>query len=223
MPACSSLAISTVFVDNQQVVRRAGCRRYGFETSGFGVNFQQPMDGPRLISAGFGHPLGGAPRISARRAAGSRPWRCQYTSGWPLTMVVLPTPGPPVMTSHLRHRAGGWRDLAWGQRQTGLSLATSQSPPFACRCEGDGHHRWTGRLHSHHRQGLCYSAPRASPLSARIGGAAKRMTKPADMRPGPSIGRRKLTPKPAVSNVSATTRSPATCWLSTRHRWSMSC
>ena len=66
-------------VDDQQVA----CERVvaaAFEAAGFGIDFEQPVDGLGLESGSFGHPLGGSARRRAEQQA-RRPWR-PGCAGW---------------------------------------------------------------------------------------------------------------------------------------------
>ena len=65
----------------------------------FGIDLQQAVDGLGLDPGLLGHALGGAPcRSRERRPA--RPWR-RGCAGSCRACVVLPTPGPPVITATL--------------------------------------------------------------------------------------------------------------------------
>ena len=94
------------------------------EAAGFRVNFQQPMDGLGLISAGFRHPLGGAAGRRAEQQAhalGGQNAQDGPDDGG------LTHAGPSGDDQDLRHQSqadGG--DLARCQRQTGLSLDPGQ-------------------------------------------------------------------------------------------------
>ncbi len=74
----------------------SGLSAAALEAAGLGIDLEQPVDGLGLEAGGLGHALGGA---AGRRAEQQvrRPWP-RGSAGSQLTMVVLPTPGPPVMT-----------------------------------------------------------------------------------------------------------------------------
>ena len=68
------------------------------------VDLQQPVDGLGLQAGGFGQPLGRPSGRGAQQQAeplATRIFRIE------LTRVVLPTPGPPVITSTLRRAPAG--------------------------------------------------------------------------------------------------------------------
>jgi hypothetical protein len=73
-----------------------------FEAAAFRVNLQQPVDGLGLEPGGFGHALGGTPVGAHSNRLTPLAARMRKIE---LTMVVLPTPGPPVMTSTFDKRA----------------------------------------------------------------------------------------------------------------------
>jgi hypothetical protein len=67
-----------------------------------GIDLQQPVDGLGFEAGSLGHALGSTPCRRTQQEAGAFRGEIRRIA---LTIVVLPTPGPPVMTSTLAIRA----------------------------------------------------------------------------------------------------------------------
>ena len=91
-------------MDASSMISRSHARdgRCLFEPAGHRVHFEEPVNGLGFEASGFRHSLGGS--------AGRRAEQQLHTLGtkirkMALTRVVLPTPGPPVMTRTFDRRA----------------------------------------------------------------------------------------------------------------------
>ena len=119
--------------------------------------------------------------------------------------------------------------LPWVEKRIGLTLAESQVTAIrlALDVQGAGHDRRTRSGENHHRQSNS-AHPRSeghrhSALRAHRPRGQAHDARQAGSRPRPSTGCLRLIPRAAASSAAKTTRSTATCWLSTRPLWSTSC
>ena len=141
--ACISMT-STIEVSSMTSrSQSSGLSPSALEAAALGVDLEQPVDGLGLEPGGSrsyrlaARPVGAQSRSLTPLAARMR--RIE------LTMVVLPTPGPPVMTSTFDSRASRIAlILAFRQRQAGLS-ARSTAAPCWHRCRPRAACRWPAR------------------------------------------------------------------------------